>query len=226
MRIVFLGDSLTWGGYGGDFVAIVAEQMPEHEIINAGAGGSTVLNLLERLDDVLAAEPDLVFVMVGGNDAISHAYPDTRPYYKSAQKVPDGQVTAELFAQTYRQLLTDLQLAHVQTLVALEPGEYSPELSETMAEYNRLAREAAEGLAVPVLDLPAHLEPETPPKQRPPLGLHTINLIGQRGAEGWDDYEAEGQREGYSYTFDGLHLTPEGARRLAELVVPFIRENL
>ena len=43
MRIVFLGDSLTWGQYGGDFVAEVAKRLPEHETLNAGVGGDTVV---------------------------------------------------------------------------------------------------------------------------------------------------------------------------------------
>ena len=53
MRIVFLGDSLTWGGYGGDFVAEVAARLPEHAILNAGVGGDTVINLLRRVDEIV-----------------------------------------------------------------------------------------------------------------------------------------------------------------------------
>ena len=78
MKIVFLGDSLTWGGYGGDFVAEVDRRLPQHTIVNAGVGGNTVINLLNRLDSVLDQEPDGVFVMVGGNDAISYSQPQTR----------------------------------------------------------------------------------------------------------------------------------------------------
>ena len=53
MKITFLGDSLTWGGYGGNFVEYVADQLPDHTIVNAGVGGDTVINLLRRLDEVL-----------------------------------------------------------------------------------------------------------------------------------------------------------------------------
>ena len=59
MRIIFLGDSLTWGGYGGNFVDVVAQLMPEHDIINAGVGGDTAINIERRLDDELAEhQPD------------------------------------------------------------------------------------------------------------------------------------------------------------------------
>ena len=113
MKIIFLGDSLTWGGYGGDFVAEVARQMPDHDIINAGQVGNTVLSLLRRLDRVLSQKPDGIFVMVGGNDAISRTQPATRPYYEQTQKVPGGIVTPDQFAQTYRDLLLQIHARHV-----------------------------------------------------------------------------------------------------------------
>jgi lysophospholipase L1-like esterase len=87
MRIVFLGDSLTWGGYGGNFVDAVQKQMPEHEIINAGVAGDTVVNLLRRVENVLTeTKPDALFVMVGGNDATSYSQPKTRGYYRKVKQ--------------------------------------------------------------------------------------------------------------------------------------------
>jgi hypothetical protein len=58
--------------------------------------------------------------------------------------------------------------------------------------------------------------------ERPPLTQATINLIGQRVQSGWKDYDTERQRGGYSYSFDGLHLTPESAVQVADMVVEFL----
>ena len=65
-RVIFLGDSLTWGGYGGNYVEAVRERVgTQHEIINAGVGGNTTVNVLRRLArDVIAHEPDKVLVMM------------------------------------------------------------------------------------------------------------------------------------------------------------------
>jgi lysophospholipase L1-like esterase len=222
MKLVFLGNSLTEGKYGGDFVSLVAKRLPQHEIINAGVGGDTILNLLARLDeDVLSHEPDGVFVMCAGNDAISYLYSDVRKYYRRSKDVPDGIVTPELYAQSYRDLLTRLQVAHVQAWVGLSPSEYSPELFDTVRQYNDLAAEAARALNIPVLDLMPHFTAENIPS-RPPLTMDTIRLIGQREMSGWNDYENEQQRNGYQYTFDGLHLTPKAAAQLAEIIVEFL----
>lgn len=222
MRIICFGDSLTWGKYGGSYVDELARLLPQHTFINAGIGGDTVINLLARVDrHVISREPDGVFMMVGGNDAVSHTYPATRPYYARSKMIPGGIVMPDQFESAYREVLTHLQSAHILTWVALEPMEYDSVLDAALRDYNVRAAGVAAGLRVPVLDLPAQLVPPKLPV-RPPLGMDTINLIGRRGSEGWDDYEAECQRYGYTFTFDGLHPTPAGARRLAELIAAFI----
>jgi|SRR5690606_31992481 len=223
MRIVFFGDSLTWGKYGGNYVETIRSLRPEHEYINAGRGGDTVVNLLERLDeDVLAHEPDGVFVLIGGNDAISYSQPLTRSYYRRRGGAPpDGAMTLDLFAQSYRELLTRLQLAHVLTWVGLPPTEYNHETVAAQKLFNEQARSIAESMRVPVLDLMDVFPPDNV-KDRPPLSLETIRLIGQRSSEGFSDYESDRQRGGYTFTFDGMHLTPEAADKLAEILVEFM----
>lgn len=222
MKIAFLGDSLTWGGYGGSFVADIQRRLPQHEIINAGEGGNTVINLLRRLETVLDDEPDGVFVMAGGNDAISNIYPATRPYYKKAQAIPDGFVSPEQYAQVYRDLLTQLHLRHTLAWVGLPPIEYSRELVEELARYNALAREAAEALNIPALDLLREFVPADIP-ERPPLALKDINRIGAHIQSGWSDYETTQQAGGYTFTFDGLHPMPESAARMAGIIIDFLK---
>lgn len=222
MKLVFLGDSLTWGGYGGDFVAEAARRLPQHTVVNAGVGGSTVLNLLRRLDDVLGQRPDGVFVMVGGNDAISYSQPATRRYYETVQGIPGGVVTPDQFAAGYRDLLIRLQLAGVLAWVGLPPAEYSAPVVAAVQQYNDLARAAAQSLNIPVLDLAAAFGCG-PLLDRPELDQSAINLIGKRVRAGWDDYAREQQAGGFAYTFDGLHFTPEAAARCGALVAAFVQ---
>jgi hypothetical protein len=47
-------------------------------------------------------------------------------------------------------------------------------------------------------------------------------LIGQRASSGWNDYDAERDKHGYTYSFDGLHITPGTARAIADLIVETI----
>lgn len=221
MKIVFLGDSLTWGGYGGDFVAEIQRRCPQHEIINAGHGGNTVINLRRRLDQVLLHEPDGIFVMIGVNDALSLIQSATRPYYQQAQNITDGIVTPAQFERAYRDLLTQINLNHTLTWVGLPPVEYNPAIVETLAQYNGIARQMARAFNIETLDLMAHFQPEQI-AERPALTLKTINLIGQRTRTGWADYEHDRQAGGFSFTFDGFHLMPETAVEIADIVIDFL----
>jgi len=221
VKIAFLGNSLVEGSYGGNFVAQVAARLSQHTIINAGQNGNTIVNLLARLDDLLAQEPEIVFVFCGGNDAISYSQPDTRRYYERVMKVPDGMITPDQFRSHFRDLLTRIQLAQAVAYVGLAPMEANLTVAAAMQQYNQIAAEVCSSLNVPTLDLTQSLNPAHIP-ERPALTQATINLIGQRAKSGWKDYAAERERGGYTYSFDGLHLTPEAAVQVGEMVVQFL----
>ncbi len=225
VKIVCFGDSLTWTGYGGSYVQELVKLLPEHEFINAGEGGNTVVNLLRRVeDDVLSHAPDAVFLMIGGNDAISFSQPKTRSYYRQKQEIPDGVVTPEQFETAYRELLTKLQLAHVVVWIGLEPCEYNPTVVAAFRDYNARIKTIARSFNLPVLDLAESFPPVAVP-DRPTLGVEYILTIGAREKRGWTAYEEAQKAGGYQFTFDGLHLTPETAKQVAELVAAFIKAN-
>jgi lysophospholipase L1-like esterase len=58
---IFLGDSLTEAGRW-------TEWFPELETLNMGIGGETTDDVIARLPEVVAADPDTVVVLVGTND--------------------------------------------------------------------------------------------------------------------------------------------------------------
>ncbi|WP_049728864.1 GDSL-type esterase/lipase family protein [Dorea sp. D27] len=72
MRIVCLGDSLTYG-YGvkraSVWTALASRAMTGYEIINKGISGDTAGGMLSRFDtDVAGNRADMAFVMGGSND--------------------------------------------------------------------------------------------------------------------------------------------------------------
>lgn len=84
-RIIALGDSLTAGvgaSAGRDYVSVLSRKIGR-PIVNRGVSGDTTTNALNRLDgDVLAHDPQIVIVFLGGNDMLL--------------KIPAGQTFANL----------------------------------------------------------------------------------------------------------------------------------
>lgn len=70
--IACFGDSLTYG-HGAEpeesYPAVLAGLLGR-EVVNRGRNGDTSVAALERLDDVLALEPAIVVVTLGGNDML------------------------------------------------------------------------------------------------------------------------------------------------------------
>lgn len=76
--IVCLGDSITAGvgsGPGEAYPELLAARL-RAAVINAGVSGDTAADGLSRMDQVLAADPWLVVVELGGNDFLRQVPPE------------------------------------------------------------------------------------------------------------------------------------------------------
>lgn len=68
--VVCFGDSIT----ARDYPRMLAERLDDARVLNAGVGGNTTAQGLERIEkDVLAHEPDAVVVLFGTNDSVMPA---------------------------------------------------------------------------------------------------------------------------------------------------------
>jgi lysophospholipase L1-like esterase len=225
MKIIFFGDSLTQGTFGASYVDKVAAAMRGHHFINQGVNGDTSLNLFRRVDqDVIAERPDGVFVMIGVNDAVSSVEPQSHLYYRFMKRLPQGQVSPVSFRENMRALLGKLIAAQIKSWVALPPIEYRPEQVKMLRQMNDYAAGVCREFNIPVLDLMATLTPKDIPA-RNPVGISTYqrNLLIQLGLD--RDHERHRSAGGFTYSFDGIHLTEAGAQRMADLIVPFLQAN-
>lgn len=152
LRVVCLGDSITgWSDLSHylKFSHILERMLKARapdvaiEVFNRGIGGDTTDGVLKRLvPDALALKPDIVVLLIGGNDANS--------------KAAD---THERFACNYETILTNLLAAHVRVL-ALQyhvlPNPAHPETAWVhLDDHNDLIAKIATAHGVPVLDMGA-----------------------------------------------------------------------
>ncbi|MBE0526708.1 MAG: SGNH/GDSL hydrolase family protein, partial [Candidatus Thorarchaeota archaeon] len=69
--VVLAGDSITHGQIGENYVAMLSERLYIHkfDLVNAGINSHMAWNLLQRIDEIIACEPDFITIMIGTNDA-------------------------------------------------------------------------------------------------------------------------------------------------------------
>jgi len=225
MKIVFFGDSLTQGTFGASYVDKVAAVMRGHHFINQGVNGDTSLNLYRRVNqDVIAEKPDGGFIMIGINDAISSVEAGSRLYFRFAKRVRGGQMSPIAFRENMRALLTKLIAARIKIWVALPPIEYNPEQVKALREVNDFTAEICQELQIPFLDLMAKLTPKDIPA-RPPASMATYWANRFALLAGPKSYDERRKAGGFTYSFDGVHLTEMGAQQIADMIVPFLRAN-
>lgn len=87
--IVAFGDSLTEGvgaNAGSDYVTVISQNLGL-PIINAGRSGDTTLSAMSRLnEEVLAQNPRLVILFLGGNDGL-HRFPPEETFARLATMI-------------------------------------------------------------------------------------------------------------------------------------------
>jgi acyl-CoA thioesterase-1 len=164
--VVFLGDSLTAGfGLGEDqaFPALVGAELARRgtpvRVINGGISGDTTAGGLERLDWLLAQEPDVLMVELGANDGLR------------GQPLEAIEANLRAIVERAREAGAEVLLAGMKI-----PPNYGPEYAAGFeAIFPRLAREQDVALIPFLLDgVAARPELNLPDGIHPNLEGHAI----------------------------------------------------
>lgn len=153
MKLLFLGDSITgWSDLAHylKFSHIVDLMLQAKfgkqriTVLNRGFGGDTTAKVLARIErDVLAERPDIVVLLIGGNEA--------------GEQVPHSTV-----AQNLQAILTALETIGARVLLLqyhLLPNPESPQTAWShLAANNDLVAEMGAIHGLPVLDMQAPMQ--------------------------------------------------------------------
>jgi lysophospholipase L1-like esterase len=241
MRIVFLGDSLTEGREGASYLRMLAEwvagtpDLRGVELINAGVGGDTVLNLARRVErDVAPHDPDWVVVFAGANDCttalLRRAWPTPRTLlgrrYFRRSKGLRAAVTPEAFLAGMRVLVAALRSRTRARVAICTPATYGEAITarpwRLLDRYAEAARQVAAERECALIDLHRRFAAE--------LAATPGRRIRMFGIRAWfmprTAYEARARVRGYRFTYDGIHFTDRGARLVAEQMYDWLRVAL
>jgi isoamyl acetate esterase len=158
IRVVFLGDSITQAGVNPNgYISLLSKSLEQagkgsaFELIGAGISGNKVPDLQQRLEkDVLAKNPNLVFVYIGINDVWHYSHP--------CCKDKAGGTPKDKFEAGLQDLITRIRKTGARVVVCTptvigEKPDGTNEQDQMLEEYAAISRRVAEKNKLPVCDL-------------------------------------------------------------------------
>jgi lysophospholipase L1-like esterase len=227
--VVCAGDSLTHGKASGDWVGLLQDQLGSREfvVVNAGWSGYLSASLLREIDDVVAARPDIVTVLIGSNDVMA----TTSDGWLASYQRQDPPATPTI--ETYREWLDELVRRLVTETSARVALLDLPPISEDLGSmfnrrvnaFNEVVREVAAAHGAEVLPLNARLSgliaAASPAPEFDGTGKDIKSSLLQHFLlrRRWDKISA---RAGRTVLTDNIHLNDRAAAEVAALVKAFV----
>jgi lysophospholipase L1-like esterase len=202
-------------------LTLLKKKYTEHELLNHGKGGDTVISLLKRLKSLSFEAPfDITFLWIGVNDVLVKTS-RTYPIIKFLRGQPWAKSHAD-FRRHYQNLLLFL-LPKTNRLFTVTPLFIGEDLNNPwnreLEELGKIIEDLSTGQAscrsinirksfIPKIDQDS-VSPYIPrsffSRLRDVSFFKTSKLI-----------EKESERQRYCLTFDGIHLNGAGAALVAE----------
>jgi len=233
--VVCLGDSITEGQLSSNWVDRLqaAHAGDEVRVVNAGVSGDLTWNVLQRLDPVIAARPDVVVLLAGTNDVGFANGPNMEAMYRRRQKLPhEARPSLGWYEECLALTLDRLRAGTSARIAAIEIPINGEDLASAQNQrvraYNAVLHRLADDRGIPVLPLYERLAALLPAGHRPPPFRPTIGLMISSALRhcvlrrSWDAVAAA---NGFALLIDGVHLNDRAASVVAELVGRFLAED-
>jgi lysophospholipase L1-like esterase len=110
--IMCIGDSLTHGNLGENYVKLLENQLSQnvYHCINAGRNADLTYTLLHRLDEIIACQPDFIVLLIGTNDLQATMSEKQRKQYIEIKRLEKGIYPSfETFKENYLYIIQRLQ---------------------------------------------------------------------------------------------------------------------
>lgn len=233
--VVCLGASIVHGRVSVDFVDLLRQRFSGQGLafVNAGVNGDLAYNALQRLDSVVACNPDAVVILVGTNDVQCSLSDRIRKLATRGKHLPVPP-SIGWYKSTFDEILTQLaQRTHAVVAVSQLPvlGEDLTSLPNTRTcEFNDVLRQvaAAHGAGYfPLHERQAEIliaeggasGPVYTESFGPVMGAALRHfLLGQ-------SLDEISRRNGLRLTTDRIHLNSRSAGIVVEFVAEFLRDN-
>jgi lysophospholipase L1-like esterase len=89
--VACLGSSTTAAKGTFNWISVL-EQRPHNQqfrFLNFGVGGDLAYNTLQRVPGVAACQPDIVLILIGGNDILALVFENVRRLFRRWKRLPN-----------------------------------------------------------------------------------------------------------------------------------------
>lgn len=227
---VCAGDSLTRGRSSANWVDLLQQHLaPEgYQFVNAGIDGGLAWNVLQRIDDVIRCQPDIVTLQAGTNDVNGTYGAWQERTYRRQQHIPQTP-TLEWYTECVDGILTRLQSQTSARIAVLDIpmiGEnLTSDINRRVDSYNQALRQVTAAHAVeclPLHDTLASLLPaaHNPSPYRGRFGpMIRASMSHNILHRSWNRISAA---NGLTALTDHVHLNDRAASCVAKVVADFI----
>ncbi|MFW9843511.1 MAG: SGNH/GDSL hydrolase family protein [Candidatus Thorarchaeota archaeon] len=231
--VVLAGDSITHGQIGENYVSLLKRRLDQSQfsLVNAGVNGELAWNLLQRVDEIIACEPDYVAIMIGTNDA--SAATSIKEAEDCVERVDLPQMPDEhWFRECLQEFVTRLQnetTANIALLSIPPIGEVIDHPAFRISyEFIKSIQEVANTTGVAYLPLHEKMllylkeYPGNPayPIEKTKVGMLIACAKRYLLRKEWNDI---GKEAGFQLHIDYLHLNTTGAIIVADLIEGFVK---
>jgi acyl-CoA thioesterase I len=232
---VCAGDSITRGAVSVDYVSMLAARMPDWDFVNAGVNGELAFNLAQRMEDIVALDPDSVTVLIGTNDVNATFGFRAALGYMAVKRLPE-RPSPYFFRENLVGIVRTLK-RETRARIALfsippigeEPGHYAYLRTE---DYSQIIQSVAKEEGAEYLPLRERLcsyIEGLPPTSVRPLGFRGFGAAAMRAGrmqrylgKSLDEISASNR---FHILVDGVHLNTHGAMVAADLAESFLRSR-
>jgi lysophospholipase L1-like esterase len=232
-KVVFFGSSSIAGkGQAFDLIGELQKRPANSRFsfLNFGVGGDLAYNALQRVPEVVAAHPDRVFIMLGGNDILASVFQNVWQMFRRTKHLPQAP-SPEWFDKNLRSIVRELKshsIAKIALVSLPQVGEaptstdaHQRHLNILYEEYARIIKQIADDESaayVPFYEKLHDAIVASPgrtftsfsfsPFYRDTFRYFILRKTGDQIAEA----------NGWKFHVDGVHLNSRGGRILADSI--------
>lgn len=234
LRVLTIGDSITHGAMSANYVSLLESRFPEpqYSFINAGINAELVWNVLQRMDEIIACDPDYITILIGSNDILATLSESRMKRYMKNQGIPQ-KADSRWFEENLKSLiltLKDKTEAEIAVL-SLPPVTEDPSHEGYIraADYSGIIKRIASETEISYLPLHENMNRILCDKyQRRKKGIPfasnnmAINIATVKRyvlRKSWDEIS---ETNGLTLLTDNIHLNDNAAQIIAELIGDFL----